>query len=78
MQWDLGSNSAYTKNQLVFWSDGKSNHLETSAIGSNSIIKKNNNKKNNACNYANRLLMLYLQSTFKKKIKKKKSMYREM
>ena len=57
MQWDLGSNSVYTKNQLVFWSDGKSNHLETGAIGSNSFIKK---KKKNACNYANRLLMLYL------------------
>jgi hypothetical protein len=23
---DLGSNSTYTKNQLVFWPDGRSNH----------------------------------------------------
>jgi hypothetical protein len=35
---DLGSNPAYTKNQLVSWPNGKSNHHGADAIGSNSIV----------------------------------------
>ena len=35
---DLGSNPAYTKNQLVSWSDGKEQPLWADPIDLNSII----------------------------------------
>ncbi len=35
---DLGSNSAYAKNQSVSWHDNKNNHHGTDAIDSNAII----------------------------------------
>jgi hypothetical protein len=43
---DLGSNPAYTKNQLVSWSDDKSNYHEADAIGSNTIAIIKKKKKN--------------------------------
>ncbi len=41
---DLGSNPAYTKNQLVSWLNDKNNYHRTDAIDSNTIatIKKKN------------------------------------
>ena len=46
---DLDSNSAYTKNEMVSWPDGKSNHHRVDVIGSNVIItiyiKNLSNKK---------------------------------
>ena len=35
---DLSSYPAYTKDQLVSWSDGKNNHHGMDAIGSNTIV----------------------------------------
>jgi hypothetical protein len=35
---DLGSNSAYTKNQLVSWPGGKSNNHRADVIDSNAIV----------------------------------------
>ena len=35
---DLGFESAYTKNKLVYWPDGKSNHYRMDAIDSNAIL----------------------------------------
>ena len=35
---DLSSNPAYTKNQLVSWPGGKSNHHGTDVIDSNAIV----------------------------------------
>ena len=35
---ELGSSPVYTKNQLMFWPDGKNNHHGADAIGSNAIV----------------------------------------
>ena len=42
---DLGFESAYTKNKLVSWPDGKSNHHRINAIDSNTILTLKKKKK---------------------------------